>query len=100
MKMMELQSNKEWKKWGETDPLYGVAMWKGKEKDGADAWTDAEFYQLGESDWGDFRRRWERYGVSSKSCLEIGCGAGRITKQLSTYFDEVHAADVSDKMIE
>jgi len=36
MKMRELDSNKEWKKWGETDPLYGVASWQNKNK--MDCW--------------------------------------------------------------
>lgn len=32
--------------------------------------------------------------------LEIGCGAGRITRALAGYFGEVHAVDVSGEMIE
>lgn len=98
--MNELRSNKEWKKWGESDPLFGVASWQNKNKEGASPWTDEEFYKLGESDWQDFRKHWEAYGLRTKSCLEIGCGAGRITKQLASYFEEVHALDVSNKMIE
>jgi ubiquinone/menaquinone biosynthesis C-methylase UbiE len=98
--MREIASNKEWKKWGETDPLFGVATWQNKNKGGANPWTDEDFYKFGESDWKDFRRHWERYGVNNESCLEIGCGAGRITMQLATYFNEVYALDVSEKMIE
>ena len=69
-------------------------------KEGTNPWTDDDFYGLGESDWVDFRNHWERYGVNNESCLEIGCGAGRITKQLAIYFKQVQALDVSDKMIE
>ena len=98
--MKELSSNKEWKKWGKTDPLFGVASWAGRDKKGANPWTDEEFYALGVSDWKDFRKHWESYGVDNASCLEIGCGAGRITKQLATYFCEVHALDVSSDIIE
>jgi ubiquinone/menaquinone biosynthesis C-methylase UbiE len=98
--MRELASNKEWKKWGETDPLYGVASWQNKNKEGTSPWTNEEFYKLGELDWIDFQKHWESYGVNTKSCLEIGCGAGRITKQLASYFNEVHALDISNKMIE
>ena len=98
--MKELDSNKEWKRWGELDPKYGVAAWKGRSKEGSDPWTDEDFYKLGESDWKDFRRQWELYGVNKESCVEIGCGAGRITKQLATYFNEVHALDISDDMID
>ncbi|MBN1474113.1 MAG: class I SAM-dependent methyltransferase [Syntrophaceae bacterium] len=98
--MKKIDSNKEWKKWGEIDPLFGVASWKNREKNGSNPWTDRDFYQLGEKDWRDFLRHWEKYGVNKESCLEIGCGAGRITMQLASYFNSVHAIDVSDKMIE
>jgi ubiquinone/menaquinone biosynthesis C-methylase UbiE len=98
--MKELASNKEWKKWGEIDPLFGVASWQDKGLGGSAPWTDQEFYQLGESDWDDFAGHWEMYGVGRESCLEIGCGAGRITMQLAQYFKHVHAIDVSEKMIE
>lgn len=97
--MKELGSNKEWKKWGETDPLYGVASWKNRNKGGEAPWTDEDFYKLGESDWIDFRRHWEMYGLNTESCLEIGCGAGRMTMQLASCFDRVHALDISDDMI-
>ncbi len=96
---MPTASNKEWRKWGASDPLYGVASWAGKSKDGADPWTDEDFYRLGELDWTDFHRHWQRYGVDTTSCLEIGCGAGRITKFLAGTFERVHALDVSDSMI-
>jgi ubiquinone/menaquinone biosynthesis C-methylase UbiE len=95
----ELKSNAEWKQWGKEDPFFGVAAWAGKEKGGAVPWTDEEFYSLGESDWRDFVNHWRHYGLSKESCLEIGCGAGRITKQLASYFDRVYAVDISPEMI-
>ncbi len=98
--MAELASNEEWKAWGEKDPLFAVATWDGRNCDGPNPWTDEEFYQMGESDWNDFRTRWERYGLDDESCVEIGCGAGRLTAQLETRFRHVHAVDVSEKMIE
>lgn len=97
--MTELKSNAEWKQWGKDDPLFGVAAWAGKEKGGASPWTEEEFYTLGKSDWRDFLIHWQHYGVSKQSCLEIGCGAGRITNSLASYFDRVYAVDVSPEMI-
>jgi SAM-dependent methyltransferase len=94
-----LKSNAEWKLWGKDDPLFGVASWEGGQKDGPFEWTDNDFYALGESDWRDFWPHWQNYGVSTNSCLEIGCGAGRITKQLSATFEHVYAVDVSEDMI-
>ena len=98
--MDELKSNAEWRRWGKDDPLFGVAAWAGKEKDGSSPWTEEEFYAIGESDWRDFLGHWQHYGVDKKSCLEIGCGAGRITKALALYFDRVYAVDVSAEIID
>jgi ubiquinone/menaquinone biosynthesis C-methylase UbiE len=97
--MTELKSNTEWKQWGKDDPLWGVASWANKQKGGASPWTEEEFYRLGESDWQDFLGHWRQYGINTQSCLEIGCGAGRITRQLARSFDHVYAVDVSEQMI-
>ncbi len=97
--MSELSSNTEWKKWGAEDPLFAVSSWMGKQKDGPSPWTEEEFYALGQSDWGDFLPRWQFYGVDTESCLEFGCGAGRMTKALAGTFQHVHAVDVSENMI-
>ncbi len=94
-----MKSNIEWKKWGEIDPLYGVASWKDRGKGGKTPWQDREFYELGRSDWLDFKKHWEQYGVDHGRCLEIGCGAGRITMHMAADFKRVTALDVSDDML-
>jgi hypothetical protein len=78
-----MKSNIEWQEWGERDPLYPVDAWQGTERGSPHAWTDAELYELGRSDWADFLRHWQHYGLNAGNCLEIGCGAGRTTKRLS-----------------
>jgi len=99
MKKKSVSSNVEWKKWGEEDPLFGVASWKGKAKGETDPWTDGAFYTVGESDWQDALAHWERYGLSHEHCLEIGCGAGRLTRPMARSFKKVHALDVSEGML-
>jgi SAM-dependent methyltransferase len=96
---MQLKTNPEWIEWGRRDPLFGVSSWSGKNFDGAAPWTDAEFYTLGASDWNDFNERWRKYGYTAGTFVEIGCGAGRITKQLASVFNHGHALDVSKDMI-
>lgn len=93
-------SNVEWQSWGKLDPLYGVASLDGRNKRGNNPWTNEEFYAYGAQVWSEYVVHWERYGVSRESCVEIGCGAGRMTKQLSAYFQTVHAVDVSPDMVE
>lgn len=67
-------------------------------------WTDEEFYASGEqtireeilTDMGNICQ-----GKDPKQMkvVEIGCGAGRITRALAQVFGEVHAVDVSAEMI-
>lgn len=99
MSKPEPKSNLEWKEWGKNDPLFGVAAWPGKQKGGSAPWTDAEFYELGKSDWAVFEKEWRSYGMDVESCVEIGCGAGRMTMQLAQTFQHVTAVDVSEGMI-
>jgi SAM-dependent methyltransferase len=96
----ELSSNKEWKQWGKDDPLWSVANWANKQRGTSSSWTPEELYAVGESDWQDFSRQWMQYGFDRRSCLEIGCGAGRITKPLARTFDRVFAVDVSEEMLQ
>jgi ubiquinone/menaquinone biosynthesis C-methylase UbiE len=95
-----MKSNLEWKLWGERDPLFGVASWPGRERGGAQPWTDEEFYALGE-DWNDFAQAWQRtVGFKAGTVLEIGSGAGRITRRLAEVFERVVATDVSPHMLQ
>jgi len=98
--MARARSNQEWQRWGEIDPLYGVASWAGKRAESRDAWTDEDFYDLGESDWHDFRAAWRRYGVEPGTCVEIGCGAGRLTRPMADFFTHVHGIDVAAGMLD
>src|SRR6185437_371346 len=95
-----MKSNIEWRFWGRTDPLWSVASWPGKAAADGAAWTDDEFLSLGKSDFDDILRQWEHYGLSKERCVEIGCGAGRMTSQLASAFGSVAALDVSAEQID
>ena len=99
MKTNSPSSNVEWKAWAKRDPLFAIATIPEKNKNGATPWSDDEFYALGKSDWDDFYARWRYYGLKNESCVEIGCGAGRITKHLCKAFKTVHAFDISEDML-
>ncbi len=95
-----MKSNAEWKLWGKLDPLYGVASWSGRQRGGENPWSDEEFYALGQ-DWLDFEAAWRStVGFRSGTVLEIGSGAGRITRMLAQEFDRVIATDVSTDMLD
>jgi ubiquinone/menaquinone biosynthesis C-methylase UbiE len=90
-------SNEEWRALAREDQvLRNVLAWPDRE-----GWSEQEFYATGEADWEDFRRHWRHYQPElGGTCLEIGCGAGRITRALARDFDRVVALDVSSDMLE
>jgi ubiquinone/menaquinone biosynthesis C-methylase UbiE len=98
--MDELRSNREWIFWGEHDPLYAVATRPGKQIGGESPWSTDEFFATGQHYFADVQRQWQQYGRGSEHCVEIGCGAGRITRQLVSHFRRVTAIDVSPAQLE
>jgi len=68
------------------------------------AWTDEEFFASGErtvaeeilTDMGNIC---QGKAPGKMRVLEIGCGAGRVTRALAKLFGEVHAVDVSGEMV-
>jgi SAM-dependent methyltransferase len=67
-------------------------------------WTDDEFFQSGrrtvaEEILTDMGNICQGKDPQQMRVLEIGCGAGRVTRALSEVFGEVFAVDVSGEMI-
>lgn len=68
-------------------------------------WSDDEFFESGErtvaeeilTDLGNICQGRE---PRQMRVLEIGCGAGRVTRALAKFFGEVHAVDVSGEMVQ
>jgi 2-polyprenyl-3-methyl-5-hydroxy-6-metoxy-1,4-benzoquinol methylase len=72
---------------------------------GKDNWTDEEFFFSGDrtvadhilSDMGNIC---QGKSPDQMRVLEIGCGAGRVTRALAGMFGEVHRVDVSGGMVQ
>ena len=69
-----------------------------------DDWTDEEFFQSGERTVAeeihtDMINICQGKDPAAMRVLEIGCGAGRVTRPLASIFGEVHAVDVSGEMV-
>jgi SAM-dependent methyltransferase len=67
-------------------------------------WTDQEFFASGEQTVAeevltDMGNICQGKAPADMRVLEIGCGAGRVTRALAKIFGEVHAVDVSGEMI-
>jgi SAM-dependent methyltransferase len=95
-----MNSDSDWRYWGSKDPLFAVASWKGKQITSATPWTTNEFLKLGESDMTDVLLHWRQYGLISGRCVEVGCGAGRMTAPLLSAFSSVLGLDVSPEQLE
>jgi ubiquinone/menaquinone biosynthesis C-methylase UbiE len=68
-------------------------------------WSDEEFFRSGEKAVSediltDMTNICQGKDPQAMRVLEIGCGAGRLTRALSNVFGEVHAVDVSGEMVE
>ncbi|HSW49297.1 MAG TPA: class I SAM-dependent methyltransferase [Bryobacteraceae bacterium] len=67
-------------------------------------WTDEDFFRSGrqtveEEILTDMTNICQGRDPSQMRVLEIGCGAGRVTSALADVFGEVHAVDVSRRMV-
>jgi ubiquinone/menaquinone biosynthesis C-methylase UbiE len=67
-------------------------------------WSDEEFFASGERTVADeiltdLVNICQRKSTKEMRALEIGCGAGRVTRALANLFGEVHGVDVSGEMI-
>lgn len=67
-----------------------------------DNWSDEEFYASGEQTvkeeiLTDMINICQGKEPKQMKVLEIGCGAGRVTRALANLFGEVHAVDVSGR---
>jgi SAM-dependent methyltransferase len=67
-------------------------------------WTDAEFFRSGQCAFNeeignDLTNVCQGKDPKDMKVLEIGCGAGRVTRALAGFFGEVYAVDISREMV-
>jgi len=72
--------------------------------DSQENWTEDEFYRLGQQTvtqeiLTDMSNICQGKEPQQMKVLEIGCGAGRVTRAFADLFGEVHAVDVSGEMV-
>ena len=86
----------DWDTRARKDAFFYIASWR---KD----WNESSFLQSGEDDYkhfvADVLER-HQFSPEGKSMLELGCGAGRMTRSFAQRFDHVLACDVSEEMLE
>src|SRR5579863_10369926 len=67
-------------------------------------WTDAEFFESGEGTVAeeiltDMINICQGKDPKQMTVLEIGCGAGRVTRALARIFGRVYGVDISGEMV-
>lgn len=89
--------NRSWQHLGETDPYWSVLTapeYRGKPS----AEHIARFFASGEAEVERLRKALARSGISldgRSSCLEYGCGLGRVTRHLAPHFTRTIGVDIS-----
>ena len=71
---------------------------------GQTEWSDEEFFATGEQELeehvlNDLGNVCQGKDPKAMKVLEIGCGAGRVTRALARFFGEVYAVDISRHMV-
>jgi SAM-dependent methyltransferase len=95
--MRGLASTDEWRDIARVPNLYfHILSLPGREA----GLSAEEFYATGAADWEEFAAQWQHYAPLGGRVVEIGCGAGRLTRMLATSFASVVALDVSADMID
>ena len=96
---MDLKQLKEnWDLLGKADPLYAILT--AAEKRGK--WNLQEFFQTGQHEIASLMHSIDSQGISLKreKALDFGCGVGRLTQALCSYFESCCGVDIAPSMIE
>jgi 2-polyprenyl-3-methyl-5-hydroxy-6-metoxy-1,4-benzoquinol methylase len=95
-KTMMKRMKQEWNKRATNNPYHYVSSFRGN-------WDEESFFKWGEIQTQaviDVFLEEQKFDPSKKNILEIGCGAGRMTRALASRFKLVYAYDVSEEYIQ
>jgi SAM-dependent methyltransferase len=90
------QMRRDWDQRARENARYYVAT-------GNERWSEEEFYRSGVAEMeqqilNDLKNVCQGKDPKDMKVLEIGCGAGRITRALAGFFGQVYAVDISREM--
>jgi 2-polyprenyl-3-methyl-5-hydroxy-6-metoxy-1,4-benzoquinol methylase len=81
----------EWERFAQRNPMWSVLT-------GNENWDPDEFFNTGDETVRQLRANLG--GTPGPTALDFGCGVGRLTQALATYFGSVLGVDASPTMIE
>jgi SAM-dependent methyltransferase len=97
---MKLRSQQnQWEQLGRIDPLWAILTDPEKRNGG---WDEAAFFATGQNEIAELMARAVALGLPAcrRAALDFGCGVGRATQALTSYFDEVTGVDIATAMLE
>ncbi len=96
MSLEDLKQN--WDQFGETDPLWAIMSNPGKSQN---RWEIEEFFATGKGEVSRVIRYLKslKFDPKDKTCLDFGCGVGRVTQAFAHYFKKVYGVDIAPSMI-
>ncbi len=94
---------KFWKKIGQTDPYFGVLTHPEYRSSNLNATTKEAFFASGKKSVDTKMRRldeiWPLEDRKFSNALDFGCGTGRLSLALCSYYEQVTGVDVSEAML-
>jgi SAM-dependent methyltransferase len=95
-------TDKDWEKWGATDPYFGVLSSERFHANKVDAEAKRDFFLSGEEHveylLATIRNNFDAEFIP-RNALDFGCGVGRVAIPLAKYAERVVGVDISTSMI-
>lgn len=97
-----MNTDKDWEKWGQKDPYFGVLADDKFRNQNIDADAKAEFFESGKAHMADVFQKIKQHieaDFAPTTALDFGCGTGRLVIPLATMTKTVVGVDISDSML-
>ncbi len=90
---------RDWEEMAKVDPLWAILADPTKRFRN---WDLDEFLRTGQEEIRDLMESARQVGLPVRQCraIDFGCGVGRLTRALQTYFPDCHGVDISSSMLE
>ncbi len=89
----------EWEELGKRDPLWAVASHPGRRRSDPNTWVEKTFLETGEREVDLIKKLLGYSAFTSKTIVEVGCGAGRLTRAFAARGARVIGIDISTSML-
>jgi SAM-dependent methyltransferase len=93
------QLKKNWDEFGKTDPLWAILTFPDRK---GGKWDPEEFFASGRREIAAVMDKAQAFGLPARreAALDFGCGVGRLTQALCSWFDRCCGVDIAPSMIE